>query len=395
MAFEGVKRVQSVGGIARRLLDHLPTPLAGLFRPNAAPEPENPQVIYLPPPTDFKIQEDIETVAGGLNVRGYRSFIPDAQDTVIFALGHRNRADQYRHTIRLLNKLRLNVVIVELPEPENNDHFADGRTIDEGYRDVIGDTVLNGHSEFFRYIPPDMRIRLMTHSSSGLGFELNVMQDEEKAQFAEDKFNLVIHSAPMLDTAGSSHKHHRTLSDVYQWYSQLKSVKEKVVGTAFLDSLQQTFNAVTTRPLLSLERAWKGQPLYYTTPEGATHGQAFKLKSAGIALFAFVEEQIQSGALSQQSVALRINRFFSVSKTDNATDYKTTRDYAQTVGGECSILDKGGHAWLTSYKAGRKEILERLTDNSPLLMPRPRQPEQVVHTPAGSVDTPRGELVPM
>lgn len=392
MAFEGVTQDWSAGKMARRLWDRIPAPLAWLFRPASNPETTTSQVIHLPPPTDFKIQEDIETVAAGLKVKGYRSFIPDAQDTVMFALGHGNQSHEYKQAVRALNRLKLNVVIVELPPPENNEYFADGRTIDEGYRDVIADTVLNSDSEFFRYIPLDHKIKLMTHSSSGLGFELNVMHDDNKAQFAKNKFSLVIHSSPMLDTAGSSHRHHWVLSEIYKWYAQLDSVKEKVVGTAFLDSLQQTFSAVATRPLLSLTRAWNGEPLYYTTPQGATHGQAYKLKSAGIELFTSVEERLQSGELSEQSNALGINRFFIVSKTDNATDHRTAQDYAKAVGADHHLLENGGHSWLTNYKAQRRILLERLIDNCPLLKPQPRPQGQVVHRPAGSADMPHKEL---
>ncbi|MEM9470224.1 MAG: hypothetical protein AAF988_08685 [Pseudomonadota bacterium] len=240
--------------------------------------------------------------------------------TFILPIGHGTDAVHYTNTAEHLHDSGINVVIMELPVPEENTHFQDGSEITEGYDQAISNIILSGDSPALEGIPHYHSVFLMPHSSSGQSFERVTFNSPEKAAFARRNFDFVYLSAAMLDTANSSVRYNPRLSSLYLKYSAHPNVSPQIAGSTIVDREWLSGN-------LGVDDCF-----FDDISTNATHGQANFLKRAGIEHYQAVEAAIASGV--DLSDFLSIGRAFLHGKDDESACPLTARDYASMIGAD-------------------------------------------------------------
>lgn len=332
------------------------------------------------------IKESIELSARGIKTKAHRSFVSDAQHTVMLSLGHGDTRHDYRWLTKYLNLNKINVVLLELPIPENGAEYSCGLDIVSGYREMLSRFVLNESSPLFDKIPTEHQISLMTHSSSGLAFELECLASPQKAAFANKKFKDVIPVSPMLDTAGSSELFEPKRSEFYKWYGKSRLSRNFNVGQSHVDKVY-----------LSLLEWRRGIKRSRSSETSALHTQAVELKEAGIQLRKDIEAKIKSGLLNKDHPFMMINRHFITGIYDDAADHQTTGYIADLLG--ASHKDYAtGHMAVTQIKEARDDVLSRLQRGTPLdnVIKLPQHPLVTTpHMPLGSAGTPHAAHLQM
>ena len=315
----------------------------------AAPCP--PLLLEAPPKP---IKESIELSARGIKTKAHRSFVSDAQHTVLLSLGHGDTRQDYRWLTKYLNLNKINVVLLELPIPENGTEYNCGLDIIYGYREMLSRFVLNENSPLFDKIPTEHQISLMTHSSSGLAFELECLASPQKAEFANTRFKEVIPVSPMFDTAGSSELFEPYLSEIYTWYGKSWLARNFNVGQAPIDKVYTAYQ--------NLKREFTRARYSQTA---ALHTQAVELKNAGIQLRKDIEAKLASGALHEEHPYMNINRHFITGLYDDAADHKTTGFIANLLGATHEDYP-AGHMAITQVKKARSDVMSILKHDTPL-----------------------------
>lgn len=279
------------------------------------------QIIDIPPAQPKALPEswiEKKVIAGGHETIITEMPVEGAIGTYILAMGHGTECSFYKPWIERMNDLGFNIVTVQLPTPEYNEYFANGDRIDDGYQKVIADTILNPDSAVYENIPDWHTMSLITHSASGRGFESTIRHSESKAEFAEDTFgDRIFHSGIMLDTAHASIRHAWIFSNVYDWYSQCKNVRNQTAGTTETD-----------RYWIREELETAQENYAASVQTNATHAQAHALKHGGIDLVDSVENPSELGAAFK-----RLKRTIIMGNDETSACPLTGEDYANFVEG--------------------------------------------------------------
>lgn len=255
-------------------------------------------------------------IAGEQEVTYAEAMVTQAIGTYIFAIGHGTESAYYQPWIDRANNLGFNVIAIELPEPENNEEFANGDSINLGYKKIIADTILNSNAPIFHNIPNWHPVTLVTHSASGEAFEINIKEDVEKAKFAA-RYNHIFHTGIMLDTANSSDHHFPLSSAIYKKFSQLKHVRDKKLGSTEID-----------RYWIKTELEVSNKDYMFEIQSNPTHGQARRLKEAGIKHTTDVKNK---NGLTPEFMSLK--RTIIMGAEETGACILTAKDYANEVDG--------------------------------------------------------------
>jgi hypothetical protein len=315
-----------------------------LTTPYIAPTKSEP--ITLPPLPDHYQAEEVKL--GNRDARIVISKSTLSKATFILPLGHGTNASHYIPSINYFNEHYADVRIMELTRPENNEHYADGTPITDGYDDIISNGLLNSSSPLLAGIPSYHSVYLITHSASGQSFERVIFSETSKAAFAINNFEHVFHTAIMLDTANSSHAYEPKFSKLYDWYSSHPNVRNQIAGTTPVDLEwlsgniginDKFFNNTSTNPL---------------------HGQAGALKKGGIN---HVNNVFSTAAEDTSIDFISIPRTFISGQDDPSACPLTARDYARYIRARFTLLKGVEHNPLTEEMRIAKTI-QRMAFNS-------------------------------
>jgi hypothetical protein len=315
--------------------------------------PEN-KIYLLPAP---KLPEKFEFTMRGITAKGRRFLIPNAKRTLFFSLGHGGPSVMYRHFAKILNRLKFNVVLLELPRPENGKSYKSGLDIMTGYQDVITKALFNRASPMFEDVPPHHRPILLTHSTSGLAVERIVKKNKIKAEFALRNYSMFIHGSTLFDTAGSAENYNRIGNAIFLHLADY--FPKNVIGLGKID-----------KKYLSFMAWYEGKEVVEAPTNGPLYEEGKAIKLAGIELVKDVRRDLTSGKLDENSSFVKIPRLFLAGDNDKASDRKTIQYYADMMGQKFMVYE-GQHCFLTQATAPLFWIIDILK----------RGPENYIHRP--------------
>lgn len=293
--------------------------------------PQPPEILLLPPP---ELPKQFEFFYAGITIKGERFLTPDAKKTLIFSLGHGATTSMYHFFAKALNRLKVNVVMLELPRPENGRTYRCGMDIVDGYEIAASKGLLSDNSPVYEGIPHSHPTTLLTHSSSGTFVERVLFRNKLSADFASQKFCRIIHGSPLLDTADSSEKYNPFRNMAFSKLAH--HFPNNPIGSGWIE-----------KKYLRAVAWWEGKDLFEASPHGALYAEGHAIKKAGIEQYKRVENALATGKLNQESRFMKIPRVFLGGNNDKAAEHRMVRDYAVDLLKQKFIPYNGKHCFIT------------------------------------------------
>lgn len=311
-----------------------------------------------PPPESFDINKRLPTPTGwqediiksdGRDIKYTLIKTPNAVGTIIFPMGHGTEAAYYKPWVSRKNRMGFNVITIQLPTAENNEFFADGTPIEDGYQRAIKDSLMDKNSPIYNHVPDHHALLLLTHSAGGASVEKCLFDDDNNAKFIFEKFgdNNIFHTGIMLDTAHSSQRFHPTLSKMYDWYSTSEYPRIQRLGTTEADRywLQHGLKINDDAYMHGIQR-------------NPTHGVANALKHSGIQHVARVEacEDLEKS----HPYFAKLKRKILIGADEPSADPKTAEYYAGLIPGiEIRTFEDTKHNPIMECKYAYRELRKR------------------------------------
>ncbi len=285
------------------------------------------------PPSLYASRREIPFTVKGLKI--YCSIIgdPNAPKRIGHGMGFKSRMFDIEQSLFRLTDPDTCIISIKLPNTFRNINFINT------YNDVVKAFFFSEQSPLFQHGQAPDKIVGLTHSTSGLLVEENLLYPKNNA-FAADRFHGFVHLAPFFDLANASRQYDGMLKSVYGLYAA--NFPDVFLGDGLCD---KAFLAIT------------GQSCPFTSSRRKpTHGQTLEIRN-----FAWEYQELLETIIQNEDEARisQLPRHIIIGDADTVSCPKTAQWFCDHIPSASIEVTPGASHYLLSQE---KEVPARVRE---------------------------------